>query len=231
MGLEGPDSRFALPRDSSKYNRGGFLQQLDAVNGLTLLVVLALAIGIVVAWRAGVRQGRREAAGSVPETLRPAVVALPEPPASEPPALQSASASDAIGEEQARLARSLEAESAELRRKLEAASAALSEARAEAARYRDLVVEVENNAPPPLLEHAPDDLKLIVGIGPVLERMLHKMGISTYRQIARWTERDIDEIDARLPEFPGRIRRDAWVTQARALHQSKFGEPLPTRER
>jgi predicted flap endonuclease-1-like 5' DNA nuclease len=31
-------------------------------------------------------------------------------------------------------------------------------------------------------------------------------------------------MDARLPEFPGRIRRDTWVTQARELHQSKYGE-------
>jgi predicted flap endonuclease-1-like 5' DNA nuclease len=61
--------------------------------------------------------------------------------------------------------------------------------------------------------------------------MLHKMGVATYRQIARWTERDIDHFDARLPEFPGRIRRDQWVTQARELHQSKFGEALPLRER
>lgn len=106
-------------------------------------------------------------------------------------------------------------------------------AREETARYRELCVDLENNAPPPILDgpHAPDDLKLIVGIGPVLERMLQKMGVSTYRQIARWSERDIDDFDARLPEFPGRIRRDAWVTQARALHQSKFGEALPPRER
>ena len=61
--------------------------------------------------------------------------------------------------------------------------------------------------------------------------MLHQLGITTYRQIARWSERDIDEFDARLPEFPGRIRRDAWVTQARALHHSKFGETLAPRER
>ncbi len=49
------------------------------------------------------------------------------------------------------------------------------------------------------------------------------MGVATYRQIARWSERDIDEIDAMLREFPGRIRRDAWVTQARELHLSKYG--------
>jgi predicted flap endonuclease-1-like 5' DNA nuclease len=70
-----------------------------------------------------------------------------------------------------------------------------------------------------------------VGVGPVLERMLHQLGISSYKQIARWSERDIDEFDARLPEFSGRIRRDTWVVQARALHQSKFGEALPVRDR
>ena len=35
--------------------------------------------------------------------------------------------------------------------------------------------------------------------------------------------------DAKLPEFHGRIRRDGWVTQARALHQSKYGEPPSAR--
>ena len=85
------------------------------------------------------------------------------------------------------------------------ARASSPHARAETARYRQIVVDLENNAPPPLLDGpgAPDDLKLIVGVGPVLERMLHQLGITTYRQIARWTERDIDEFDARLPEFPG----------------------------
>lgn len=104
----------------------------------------------------------------------------------------------------------------------------LATTRAELARYRQLVIDIENNAPPPLLggRGTPDDLKLIVGIGPVLERMLHQLGITTYRQIARWSERDIDEFDARLHEFPGRIRRDAWVTQARALHQSLHREAL-----
>ena len=193
------------------------------MNGLTLLVVLALAIGIVAAWRAGIVQGRREAARAQP--LRPAVA--PPPPAPAEPPLIVQPARDAASEELARLVRSLEAEGASLRRALGDADAQLADAHGETARYRDLVVDIENNAPPPLLDgpDAPDDLKLIVGIGPVLERMLHRMGVTTYRQIARWSERDIDEFDARLPEFPGRIRRDAWVTQARALHQSKFGEP------
>ncbi len=124
--------------------------------------------------------------------------------------------------------RSYEAEAHRARSALAECADAVAGERAETSRYRQLVIDLENNAPPPLLDSptTPDDLKMIVGVGPVLERMLYHLGIATYRQIARWTERDIDEVDARLPEFPGRIRRDAWVTQARALHQSKYGEPL-----
>jgi predicted flap endonuclease-1-like 5' DNA nuclease len=152
---------------------------------------------------------------------------------------------DRIGEEKARIIRSLDAEAAMLRRKIAECDASrsqledfarerkqlfgeLAQSRSETARYRQLIVDIENNAPPPILSGAagPDDLKLIVGVGPVLERMLHTLGVTTFRQIAHWTERDVAEFDARLPEFPGRIVRDQWVIQARALHQSKYGEAL-----
>jgi predicted flap endonuclease-1-like 5' DNA nuclease len=165
---------------------------------------------------------------------------LPAPPSPEDHAIA----------ERARIIRSLETEAAGLRREIttrdaaltqlrelaaerERLFAALGEAKADTARYRQLIVDLENSAPPPLLggPGTPDDLKLIVGVGPVLERMLYQLGITTYRQIARWSERDIDEFDARLPEFPGRIRRDGWVTQARAIYQSKYGEPVPMRDR
>ncbi len=106
-----------------------------------------------------------------------------------------------------------------------------AQAKTDTARYRDLVIDLENNALPALLDGPTmfDDLKLVVGIGPVLERMLHRLGVASFLQIAQWSERDIDEIDSKLPEFPGRIRRDGWVTQARELHQSKYGETLPVR--
>jgi len=153
---------------------------------------------------------------------------------------------DPIGREKARIIRTGESEAAQLRQKLadceaiianhaevdaerEALLRNLAEARAETARYRQLVIDIENNARPLILAGIaePDDLKMIVGVGPVLERMLHQLGITSFRQIARWTERDIAEFDARLPEFPGRIQRDQWVIQARALHQSKYGEHMP----
>lgn len=193
-----------------------------------------------------------------PATPAPSTAPSIAPSAAASPALATASslaaahalpADERATGERARIIRSYEAEAAFLRRTIAGRDAAIEQlgdlaeerrrlfdelaaARAETARYRQLVVDLENNAAPQFFgAGAPDDLKLIVGIGPVLERMLQMMGVTTYRQIARWSERDIDEFDAKLHEFPGRIRRDAWVTQARALHQSKYGEALPLRGR
>ncbi|HET9047086.1 MAG TPA: hypothetical protein VFO33_09015 [Casimicrobiaceae bacterium] len=187
------------------------------MNGLSLLLLIALAIGIVLAYRAGIARGARDTRSSGSH----AALTSDPPAPSSPPEIVASDAPALLAQ-----AQSLAEERHALHR-------ALADARGEIARYRQLVVDLENDAPPPLLDSpgAPDDLKLIVGVGPVLERMLQQLGISRYRQIARWTERDIDEFDARLPEFPGRIRRDEWVTQARALHQSKYGEALPPRDR
>jgi len=71
-----------------------------------------------------------------------------------------------------------------------------------------------------------DDLKLINGIGPVLEGKLHAAGIYHYRQIAVLTDADIDHLESDVIHFSGRIRRDDWVAQARELHARKYGESL-----
>ncbi len=215
----------------------------------TVILLVALAAAVAIGYVAGRTHGRRTSPAAMPGASpsaapAPPVAALPSPAPSLPGPTQ-----DGAITERARIMRSLETETAMLRRAIVSRDAALTQladlaaerrslhgevatARGETARYRQLVMDLENNAPPPFFgTGAPDDLKLIVGVGPVLERMLQQLGITTYRQIARWSERDIDEIDARLPEFPGRVRRDGWVTQARELHQSKYGVPPPPRER
>ncbi len=62
-----------------------------------------------------------------------------------------------------------------------------------------------------------DDLKLIRGIGPVLERLLNDMGIHRLQQIAEFGPDEIRQVEATLKDFPGRIERDRWVEQARGL--------------
>jgi predicted flap endonuclease-1-like 5' DNA nuclease len=71
-----------------------------------------------------------------------------------------------------------------------------------------------------------DDLELINGIGPVLERMLYDMGIYTFREIAGWDSAKIAEINEKLPQFKGRIEREGWVESAREEHFKKYGERL-----
>ena len=64
----------------------------------------------------------------------------------------------------------------------------------------------------------PDDLKVIKGIGPVFEKELNSKGIYYYRQIGAWKVADVKMIEADvLTKFPGRIKRDEWVKQGKAL--------------
>ena len=60
-----------------------------------------------------------------------------------------------------------------------------------------------------------DDLKELSGVGPALEKKLHEAGVTTFAQIANWSEADIADMDEKL-SFKGRIEREGWVEQAKA---------------
>jgi predicted flap endonuclease-1-like 5' DNA nuclease len=74
------------------------------------------------------------------------------------------------------------------------------------------------------IEH--DNLEDIHGIGPKLATLLHSLGIHTFKQIALWSEADIDQVDMKLEEFKGRIRRENWVQSAKECHWRKYNEAL-----
>ena len=61
-----------------------------------------------------------------------------------------------------------------------------------------------------------DDLKQLSGVGPVLEKKLIDAGITTFAQIAAWSDKDVAEFDDKL-DFKGRIEREGWVEQAKKL--------------
>ena len=62
-----------------------------------------------------------------------------------------------------------------------------------------------------------DDLKLIWGVGPKLETMLHGMGVFHFDQIAGWTEMNLKWVDQNLGSFKGRAVRDDWIGQSKKL--------------
>jgi NADH-quinone oxidoreductase subunit E len=70
---------------------------------------------------------------------------------------------------------------------------------------------------------AVDDLKLISGIGPKNEAILHELGIYTFAQVASWKTAERGWVDAYL-NFHGRIEREDWVKQAKALAKGGVAE-------
>ncbi len=69
---------------------------------------------------------------------------------------------------------------------------------------------------PKVTNTAGDDLKVLSGVGPALEKKLHEAGVTTFAQIAAWTDADIADMDEKL-SFKGRIEREGWVEQAKEL--------------
>ncbi len=65
-----------------------------------------------------------------------------------------------------------------------------------------------------------DDLQQLSGVGPALEKKLHEAGVTTFAQIAAWTDKDVAEMDEKL-SFKGRIEREGWIEQAKKLAAEK----------
>jgi large subunit ribosomal protein L21 len=61
-----------------------------------------------------------------------------------------------------------------------------------------------------------DDLKLLSVVGPALEKKLQEAGVTSFAQIAAWTDADVEEFGEKL-SFKGRIEREGWIEQAKEL--------------
>ncbi len=65
-----------------------------------------------------------------------------------------------------------------------------------------------------------DDLKVLSGVGPALEKKLKEAGVTTLAQIAEWTEEHIAAIEEKI-SAKGKAVREGWVEQARKLIEGK----------
>ena len=75
-----------------------------------------------------------------------------------------------------------------------------------------------------------DNLRRLIGIGPVNERLLKGLGVTTYAQVAAWTAADVKRIEEVL-NFDGRIAREKWIEQAKLLaagNEAEFARQFPT---
>jgi large subunit ribosomal protein L21 len=64
------------------------------------------------------------------------------------------------------------------------------------------------------------NLSLIAGIGPTIEKKLRAAGITTWSQIAAWSEADVTKWNDELA-LRGRAAREEWVEQAKELLAGK----------
>jgi predicted flap endonuclease-1-like 5' DNA nuclease len=62
-----------------------------------------------------------------------------------------------------------------------------------------------------------DDLQVIKGIGPFIEEKLNALGIYTYLQVSKMTSKLETDVNEAIEFFPGRVKRDQWVNQAKIL--------------
>ena len=99
------------------------------------------------------------------------------------------------------------------------------------AELEDAAAERSRSVPMPTFSEAPtaeipavtDDLRRIRGIGPSMERTLQGIGIVSYRQLALLDGAELERVRGELTDFRGRIEREDWVGQARALYREKYG--------
>ncbi len=62
-----------------------------------------------------------------------------------------------------------------------------------------------------------DDLQTLKGIGPYIEEKLNALGIYTFKQISNMKGDLEDQVNIAIEFFPGRVKRDQWVMQAKEL--------------
>ena len=61
------------------------------------------------------------------------------------------------------------------------------------------------------------DLQAIKGVGPFIEEKLNALGIYTYLQISKMKGDLEDHVNEAIEFFPGRVKRDEWVNQAKDM--------------
>lgn len=90
--------------------------------------------------------------------------------------------------------------------------------------------ETEPAAAPTPTSSATDNLQLLKGVGPKMVGLLNGLGVTSFQQIANWTDADVAAIDPQLGAFQGRITRDNIVDQAgylargdKAGFEAKYG--------
>ena len=76
----------------------------------------------------------------------------------------------------------------------------------------------EKSAPVPASSKkaaAGDDLKSLNGVGPALETKLIEAGVTSFAQIAGWSEADMDTLEEQIPGLKAKAEKGEWIKDAK----------------
>ncbi|OWK19065.1 NADH dehydrogenase [Mesorhizobium amorphae CCBAU 01583] len=170
--------------------------------------------------------GAAKAAGQAPAALISTPATAPAKPAAAKPAAKPAAAKPAAAAKKPAAAKSAAAP------KPAAKAAAPKAATPKPAAPKPAAAKKAAPAPAKAAAGNADNLRRLIGIGPVNEKLLKGLGVTSYAQIAAWTEADVKRIEDVL-NFDGRIAREQWIDQAKLLaagDENEFARRFPTAE-
>lgn len=69
----------------------------------------------------------------------------------------------------------------------------------------------------PKAEAAADDLTKLTGVGPALATKLNDAGITSFAQIAAWTDADLDTLSETITGLKAKAEKGEWISAAKDL--------------
>ena len=181
----------------------------------TLIIIIgAVLIAAILLWALLSLGGAKKKTDSAPKDIAPppvaAVQAAVPPKLMDDPAIASKTVETPLETAAPKAAAKPVAEKAKKAKKAKAKAEKIEKAKAEKAPK----AKAAKLAP---TSSIPDNLELIKGLGPKVNNLLNGLGVTSFAQVANWTDADVADIDAQLGAFAGRITRDNWIDQAQLL--------------
>ena len=189
----------------------------------TLIIIIgAVLIAAILLWALLSLGGAKKKTDSAPKDIAPppvaAVQAAVPPKLMDDPAIASKTVETPLETAAPKAAAKPVAEKAKKAKKAKAKAEKIEKAKAEKApkakAEKAPKAKAAKLAP---TSSIPDNLELIKGLGPKVNNLLNGLGVTSFAQVANWTDADVADIDAQLGAFAGRITRDNWIDQAQLL--------------
>ncbi|KAA5803594.1 50S ribosomal protein L21 [Alkalicaulis satelles] len=77
--------------------------------------------------------------------------------------------------------------------------------------------EAKTDAKPKAKAAGGDDLTKLNGVGPAYAKKLAEAGVTTFAQVAAWSEADLERLDGEIAGLKAKAESGGWIAQAKEL--------------